>query len=242
MWRRDRLGVLAIGSASMAFLLWMIPFDLKGLSFFSFNCRYGSMDSGIGLDLLVVRVFAGCGELQFSWANYWFQPDRIPLALGFLVIAAYLSWQRSVARNTKTQSRRSAMTFLLPESLTREQVAAALAALVLVSFVSYSVGNSAGYDTGFNYGYDAGEEAGFAKGYEEGYSKGEDDGAKQGYSGGYEDGYAEGSSDGYNEGFTDGCEWVFEQSGNYSYVIAYNPFNSYNRYPGRYYVSELSCP
>jgi len=245
VWRSDRLGVLAAISAGIAFLLWMAPFDLKGLAFSSFDCTYVGTGSATVLDLLVVRVSVGCGDLYFDWANYWFQADRIPAALCFLVIAAYLFWQRSVARNTSIRSRRSGMTLLLPDSLTREQVAAALGALALVAFISYSVGHSAGYDIGYDYGYSAGEEAGYEKGYEEGYSKGEDDGAKQGYSSGYDDGYsaggASGYSDGYDEGRIDGCESVFEQSGNYSYVTAYNPFNSYNRYPGRTYVSESNC-
>jgi hypothetical protein len=145
------------------------------------------MDSGTVLDLLVVKIYAGC-DWDLVWSSYWFPRDRIPAALCFLAIAAYLFWQRSVARNTNIRSGRSGMTLLLPDSLTREQVAAALAALVLVAFVSHSVGHSAGYNIGYDYGYTAGEEAGYAKGYEEGYSKGEDDGAKQGYSGGYEDG------------------------------------------------------
>jgi|LakMenEpi03Aug12_release.lakeMendotaPanAssembly.Ray.scaffolds.fasta_scaffold211333_3 hypothetical protein len=199
------------------------------------------MDSGTVLNLLVVTIYAGC-DWDLVWSYYWFPRDRIPVALCFLVIAVFLFWQRFVAKNVNIRRRGSGITLLLPENLTREQTGAALGALVLVAFISYSVGHSAGYDTGYNYGYDAGEEAGYEKGYEEGYSKGEDDGAKQGYSGGYEDGYSEGSSDGYNEGLTAGCEWVFEQSGNYSYVTAYNPFNSYSRYPGSYYVSESSCP
>ncbi len=138
-------------------------------------------------------------------------------------------------------------------NLTRDQIVAALGALVLVAFISYSVGLSSGfdtgYDTGYDYGYDAGEEAGYEKGYEEGYSKGEDDGAKQGYSSGYDDGYSDGYSaggssgysDGYSEGFTDGCESVFEGVGYYDYVTAYSPFSFSNKYPGRTYVAKYNC-
>ena len=242
-WTRHRLGVLGVGSALVAFVLWAVPLSLAGvgLQLSTVACVGGYEQVG-SLSLVLVRIYFGCGPSEFAWASYgWFQTDRIPAALCFLAIAAYLFWQRSVARNTNIRSRRSGMTLLLPDSLTREQVTAALGVLVLVAFISHSVGHSAGYDIGYDYGYSAGEEAGYEKGYGEGYSKGEDDGAKQGYSGGYEDGYSEGSSDGYNEGLTDGCEWVFEQSGNYSYVTAYNPFNSYNRYPGWNYVSESNC-
>ena len=98
-------------------------------------------------------------------------------------------------------------------------------ALVIAVIVSLLLGVGAGYS------------AGDSAGYERGYVSGESDG----YADGKSDGDAAGYKRGYSVGLTEGCEWVFEQSGSYSYVTAYNPFSFYNRYPGRYYVSKSNC-
>lgn len=107
---------------------------------------------------------------------------------------------------------------------------AAIAASLLIGIgAGYTVGDSAGYDRGYSTGESAGYERGYSAGNAAGYAEGKADGDAAGY------------RRGYNEGIVDGCEWVFEQSGYYSYVTAYNPFSYYNRYPGRYYVSKSNC-
>ena len=67
---------------------------------------------------------------------------------------------------------------------------------------------------------------------------------------GYNIGFSEGNSKGYDRGFeagkTDGlrqgCLDVFSFSdGVFDHVIPYNPYASYNKYPGGYYTSRSNC-
>jgi hypothetical protein len=65
---------------------------------------------------------------------------------------------------------------------------------------------------------------------------------QRGYDQGDSTGYNRGWDAGYSSGETAGCRSVFSMSdGEWNYVIPYNPFTYYGRYPGRYYFSKSSC-
>lgn len=67
-------------------------------------------------------------------------------------------------------------------------------------------------------------------------------GVESGESSGYQRGDSAGYSRGLSTGKTEGCREVFEFSdGTFDYMVPYNPYSSYNRYPGNYYTSRSNC-
>lgn len=67
-------------------------------------------------------------------------------------------------------------------------------------------------------------------------------GVESGESSGYERGDSAGYSRGLTAGKREGCRGVFEFSdGTFDHVVPYNPYSSYNRYPGGYYTSLSNC-
>jgi hypothetical protein len=93
-WKREPLTVAALGSVGLGFLMWAAPLELSGVGLTSENlpCRGGAYEQIGDLSLLLVRVYFGCDRLDFYWADYWFQFDRLPAVLFFFTLAAFLYW------------------------------------------------------------------------------------------------------------------------------------------------------
>ena len=75
-----------------------------------------------------------------------------------------------------------------------------------------------------------------------GYDEGREVGYDDGYSAGETSGRASGKQEGYTSGYADGCRNVFSFSDmTADYVIPYDPFSYWDKYPGDYYKSSNSC-
>jgi len=71
-------------------------------------------------------------------------------------------------------------------------------------------------------------------GYDSGFSAGESSGLESGDSAGYDRGFSAGK--------TAGCREVFSfTDGTFDYMIPYNPYDSFNRYPGSYWRERSDC-
>ena len=71
-------------------------------------------------------------------------------------------------------------------------------------------------------------------GYDSGFSAGESSGVDRGDSAGYDRGFSAGK--------TAGCRDVFSfTDGTFDYLIPYDPFTSFDKYPGGYYTERSDC-
>ena len=71
-------------------------------------------------------------------------------------------------------------------------------------------------------------------GYDSGFSAGESSGFDRGDSAGYDRGFSAGK--------TAGCRDVFSfTDGTFDYMIPYDPFSSFDKYPGGYYTERTDC-
>jgi hypothetical protein len=214
-WKRDRLGVLGVGSAIVSMLLWVTPINLKGIGTETFSCSYGIQGSGTATDLFVVTIYDRCSPIErvngisLSWAENWFQFDRLPAMLFFLALAGILFLQRSLSGGAKSRRRFFGASVSFPETVKREVLWVSLGVFLLSSLVSYNLGHSAGYD----------------KGYQLGFSKGYELGLAEGYNRGYEDGFGEGLAEGYQDGYLSGCNYARSRAENYLfiYINCYSP-------------------
>ena len=93
-WKRDRLGVMGVGSAVVAFVLWAFPIRAYGV------CVY--QDFQIQLDTCVLTPMTGLDYFS-TWRlmqprgiaytdieSYAFTMDRLPAIGAFLVLAVIL--------------------------------------------------------------------------------------------------------------------------------------------------------
>ena len=77
-WKRDRLGVLGVGAAVGAFVLWAFPMK--------FFCE-GTYCNEV--DFWITRQSNFLGELpRYSW--YWFTDARLPAIAAFLALSFVL--------------------------------------------------------------------------------------------------------------------------------------------------------
>ena len=74
-WKRDRLGVLGVGSALVAFALWALPVG--------YYCTYTSTTGCVAGALVYIRVGEGEGDAFFT-------PERLPAIGAFLALAVIL--------------------------------------------------------------------------------------------------------------------------------------------------------
>ena len=123
----------------------------------------------------------------------------------------------------------------LRQSAQLRYIVAALIVSLVLSVIAFQFGNTQGYAAG----YSNGQTDGYATGRSEGFSAGRAEGINVGYS----QGESAGEKTGYSKGFIAGCETVFDYSDySASYVTAYNPYSSWDRYPSGYYRTKwLTC-
>jgi hypothetical protein len=74
-WRRDRLGVMGVGSALLAFALWAFPVEYYCTSLSPTGCVAGA--------LVYIRDGQGSGDAFFT-------PERLPAIAAFVVLGAFL--------------------------------------------------------------------------------------------------------------------------------------------------------
>ena len=215
LWERDRFGVLSVGSAVVATLLWAVPINLKGISYESFSCSYGIQGSGTAVDLFVVTIYDRCSPIErvsgisASWAENWFQFDRLPAILFFLALAGFLIVQRSLSGGATSRRRFFGASAFVPKAIKREVLWVSLGVFLLSGLLAYNLGHSAGYDKGYDFGYDKGYDLGIAEGYNRGY----------------EEGFNEGFEEGYRDGYLSGCSYARSRAESYLfiYINCYSP-------------------
>lgn len=126
-WKRERLAVLGVGAAALAFLLWATPSPSFGISLSQYSCENGA-SGGSAYSLIVVQVISGCLDNRYDkviGAEGWFTLERLPaivssLALGALLL--YVSVRRRGRAKLIARSR-------APQTLAVAIVSAAVSAL-----------------------------------------------------------------------------------------------------------------
>ena len=137
-------------------------------------------------------------------------------------------------KKTPVTEKLNAIVMKLRKTTRSTPIAPVLIASVAVAFIMFQVGSADGYQRG----YSNGVADGFTDGRSEGYSAGKTEGISIGYS----QGQSAGEKSGYSKGYVAACKYVFDfVDYDADFITAYNPYNSWNRYPSGYYISKSSA-
>jgi hypothetical protein len=90
-WKRDRLGVLGIASAVVAFLFWAFP--VRGFTFCNWSTKWvdgKSYQEFLGCKFNAKGFFDDLSGVSETIYLSWFTIERLPVVISFLVLGAFL--------------------------------------------------------------------------------------------------------------------------------------------------------